>query len=66
MLAAGERALHLAKLGKAELLGEVGIERDLRAAGVDEEVFTRTLTTGSGPVVLTNLSLVTWPLPCNS
>ena len=29
--------MHLAELGKAELLGEVGIERDLRAAGVDEE-----------------------------
>ena len=37
VLAAGKRALHLAELRKAKLLGELRVERDLRAAGVDEE-----------------------------
>ena len=35
--AAGKGALHLAELRKAKLLGELRVERDLRAPGVDEE-----------------------------
>ena len=37
VLAAGKRALHLAELRKAKLLGELRVERDLRTPGVDEE-----------------------------
>ena len=38
LLAAGERALHVAELRKAELLGELGVEPELGASGIDEEI----------------------------
>src|SRR6185369_10428100 len=37
VLAAGEGALHRAELRNAKLPGKVGVERDLRASGVDKE-----------------------------
>src|SRR5436309_2276949 len=37
MLAAGKSALHRAELRDVQLAGEVRIERNLRASGVDEE-----------------------------
>ena len=37
LLTASERALHVSKLRKAELLREVGVEPELRATGIDEE-----------------------------
>ena len=37
VLTAGKRALHVAELRQAKLLGELRVERDLRTAGVDEE-----------------------------
>src|SRR5437870_3696625 len=37
MLPAGKRALNAAELLNAQLLGEFGVERDLRTAGIDEK-----------------------------